>query len=241
MTKNMLRRHYLLDPWRDSFVTALRMHRVSGRRIGDALAQVDAHCADGGEEPELAFGDPVDYATKVAEEVQPADRTPSPSPLRAGLLGLGVLLGVLMLLSGVAGLASRGPAVLSVGNVVGDAIGTASAVVLAGAASVLQGQRRWTRWFMVVCCLTMGGMTWSMTAWTSTAIELGSWLSVAVAVVLLGATWASPWATRPERVVDPLTGGDSMPVPRWSVIVMRWFLPVTLAAVVLLILLVPMP
>jgi hypothetical protein len=239
MIKNVLRPHYLLDPWRDSFVTAMRLRRVTGRRIGDALAQVDAHCADGGEEPELAFGDPVDYATKVAEEVRPEDRSPSLSPLRAGLLGLGVLLGVLTLLSGVAGLASGDPAVLSVGNMVGAAVGTAGAAVLAGTASRLQGQRRWTLWFGVICWLTMGGMALSMTTWTSTAIQLGSWLSVAVAVVLLGATWASPWATQPERVVDPLTGGDSMPTPRWSVLVLRWFLPVTLAGVVLLILLVP--
>jgi len=241
MIKNVLRPHYLLDPWRDSFVTAMRLRRATGGRIGDALAQVDVHCADSGEEPEQAFGDPVDYASKVAQEIRPQDRTSGPSPLRAGLLGLGVLLGVLTLLSGVAGLASGGPAVLSVGNVVGAAIGTAGAAFLAAAASVLQGQRRWNLWFAVICWLTMGGMTLSMSTLTSTAIQLGSWLSVVVAVVLLAATWASPWATRPEPVVDPLTGGDSMPAPRWSVLVMRWFLPVTLAGVVLLILVVPVP
>ena len=130
---------------------------------------------------------------------------------------------------------------LSIGNVVGAAVGTAGAAALAWAASVLHGQRRWTRWFLVICMLTMNGMSLSMMVWTSTAIELGGWLTVAVALVLLGATWATPWLTLPERVVDPLTGGDSMPAPRWAALVMRWFLPVTLAAVVLLILLVPVP
>ena len=241
MIKTMLHRHYLLDPWRDGFVTALREQRVSGRRIGDALAQVDAHCTDSGEEPRQAFGDPADYATQVAAQVRPADRTAGPSVSRAVLLGLGTIFGVMGLLSGVTGLAGGGPAQFSVGMLAGAAIGTAGIAVLAGSASVLQGQRRWKLWFLVICMLTMNGMSLSMMVWTSTAIELGGWLTVAVALVLLGATWASPWLTLPERVVDPLTGGDSMPAPRWAALVMRWFLPVTLAAVVLLILLVPVP
>ena len=237
MIKNLFRPRHLLDPWRDGFVIELRLRHVSGSRIGDALAQVNAHCTDSGEEPEQAFSDAVAYATHVAEQVRPVDFTASESPLRAGLLGLGVMLGVLTLLSGVAGLVGGGPAELSVGSLAGAATGSAGAAVLVRLASVLPGPRRGL-WFVGIW-LTLGAIVLPPTIWTSTAVELGAWPSVGVAVVLLGATWASPWVTLPDRVVDPLTGRDSMPTPRWLVLGMRWLLPVTLAGAVLLILLVP--
>jgi len=69
MIKNLFRPRHLLDPWRDNFVIALKLRNISGRQIGDALAQVDAHCTDSGEVPGEAFGDPVAYATHVAEQV----------------------------------------------------------------------------------------------------------------------------------------------------------------------------
>jgi hypothetical protein len=239
MIRNLFRPRHLLDPWRDRFVTDLRLHHVSGSRIGDALAQVDAHCMDSGEEPEQAFGDPVTYATHVAEQVRPGDLTASESPLHAGLLALGVLLGVQTLLSGVAGLVSGVPAELSLGSLVGAAIGTAGMAVLVWFASVLQGPRRRGLWFAGIW-LVLGAMSLPPNIWTSTAVELDAWLSVGVALVLLGATWASPWATMPDQVVDPLTGRDSMPTPRWLVLGIRWLLPVSLAGAVVLILFVPM-
>ena len=91
MIKNLFRPRHLLDPWRDNFVIALKLRNISGSQIGDALAQVDAHCTDSGEAPEEAFGDPVAYATHVAEQVRPVDLALSMSPRRAGLLGLAVL------------------------------------------------------------------------------------------------------------------------------------------------------
>jgi len=57
MIKNLFRPSHLLDPWRDNFVTTLRLRNISGSRIGDALAQVDEHCTESGDTPEEAFGD----------------------------------------------------------------------------------------------------------------------------------------------------------------------------------------
>ncbi|MDQ1482939.1 MAG: hypothetical protein QOF35_1015 [Actinomycetota bacterium] len=236
--KNLIRPRHLLDPWRDNFVIELRMRNVSGSRIGDALAQVDAHCTDSGQEPEEEFGDPVAYATHVAQEIRPADLDPRASALRAGMLGVGGIFGVLALLSGVAGLAKGGPAILSFGMLVGAAIGVVGLVVLFRFATQLQRPRR--RGLLVgAIWLLVGAMSAPPSIWRSTAAELDAWLSVGVAVVLLGATWMSPWVTQPDRVVEPLTGQDSMPVPRWHVHLMRWLLPVTLVGVVILLLLMP--
>lgn len=237
MIKNLFRPRHLLDPWRDDFVIALRLRNISGSQIGDALAQVDAHCTDSGEAPEEAFGDPVAYATHVAEQARPIDVALSMSPLRAGLLGLAVLFAVPTLLSGVSGLAHGGPAELSVGSLVGAGVGTAAIALVVRFASVLWDPRRFGRRFGAMWLL-LAAMMWPSIIWTSTAVELSAWLSVGIAVVLFAATWVSLRATGPDVVVDPLTG-DSLPTPNWLAPGVHWLLPVTLAGAILLILFVP--
>lgn len=53
--------------WREAFILELRLVDLPGDRIGDALATVDAHCAESGENAADAFGDPTAYARSVAE------------------------------------------------------------------------------------------------------------------------------------------------------------------------------
>lgn len=60
---------------------------MPGALIGDLLAEVDAHCADSGEDPQHAFGDPAGYARAVAGQARPT------LPWLAGLLALGVVSG----------------------------------------------------------------------------------------------------------------------------------------------------
>lgn len=54
--------------WREQFVMELRLAGTPGARIGDALATVDAHCAESGESTDEAFGDPVSYARELLGE-----------------------------------------------------------------------------------------------------------------------------------------------------------------------------
>jgi len=66
-----------VDPrWRDAFVMELRLRDVPGRLIGDALAEVDAHCLDADEDATTAFGDPVAYAQGLAEHLPTRTRLP---------------------------------------------------------------------------------------------------------------------------------------------------------------------
>lgn len=48
--------------YRDELILALRLRDVPALRIGDALAEVDSHTADTGEDPRDAFGPPAAYA-----------------------------------------------------------------------------------------------------------------------------------------------------------------------------------
>lgn len=53
------------EDWADAFVLELRLRDVHGTVIGDALAEVDSHCADSGEGARETFGDPVAYARSL--------------------------------------------------------------------------------------------------------------------------------------------------------------------------------
>lgn len=80
-----------VDPgWVDAFVLEARLRDVPGRRIGDALAEIDAHCRDSGEPADVAFGDPLAYARTVAETF-PAPRPrwwPHLVPLAVEITGM---------------------------------------------------------------------------------------------------------------------------------------------------------
>jgi hypothetical protein len=57
--------------WCSDFVLELRLRDVPGPVIGDRLAEVEGHCADTGEAPSQAFGDPTDYATRIDLDSNP--------------------------------------------------------------------------------------------------------------------------------------------------------------------------
>jgi hypothetical protein len=60
------------EGWCDTFATQTRLYGTPGPAIGEALAEIDAHCADSGQSPAEAFGDPVDYAAALARGLRPA-------------------------------------------------------------------------------------------------------------------------------------------------------------------------
>lgn len=61
--------------WCDDFVVELRLRDVPGPVIGERLAEVEGHCAESGEGPAEAFGDPTRYAARIDEDSAP-ERVP---------------------------------------------------------------------------------------------------------------------------------------------------------------------
>lgn len=53
------------DRWQRDVALLLRHRGADGARIGDVLAEVEAHCADSGQTPREAFGEPADYAASL--------------------------------------------------------------------------------------------------------------------------------------------------------------------------------
>ncbi len=82
--------------WETGFVTELRMLDVDGRRIGDALEEVRAHCAESGEAPAAAFGDPAAYARSLALPAEPARLGSTVVLALVGLAGMQLTLTSLM-------------------------------------------------------------------------------------------------------------------------------------------------
>ena len=57
--------------YRNALLLALRLRDVPGPRIAEALAEVDSHVAETGEDPEAAFGPAATYAEQLSQALQP--------------------------------------------------------------------------------------------------------------------------------------------------------------------------
>ena len=77
--------------WAEAFLLELRLRGVDGRRIGSALAEVEAHCAESGESAREAFGDPGAYAADLAHTL-PVVTVDVRRELGTSALGLGGML-----------------------------------------------------------------------------------------------------------------------------------------------------
>ncbi|WP_247089959.1 hypothetical protein [Ornithinimicrobium sp. F0845] len=78
--------------WRERFVVEQRLADRTGAQIGDALATVDAHCAESGETAQEAFGDPAAYSRSLI-----GDAADEPMRLAPRTVA-GIVCGVLSLL-----------------------------------------------------------------------------------------------------------------------------------------------
>ncbi|GAA1434456.1 hypothetical protein GCM10009616_28950 [Microlunatus lacustris] len=59
------------ETWCGDFVLELRLRDIPGPVIGERLGEVEGHCAETGETPVEAFGDPTSYAARIAEDGSP--------------------------------------------------------------------------------------------------------------------------------------------------------------------------
>lgn len=83
--------------------TELHTRGVPGQRIGEVLAEVDAHVTDTREDPASAFGPPRQYAARIAEETGATPEAGS-STTRRLLTGVPVTAATLLAVEGAVGL-----------------------------------------------------------------------------------------------------------------------------------------
>lgn len=211
-----------LDNWRQALLMELRMRDIPGVRIGEILAEVDSHCADSGEDPRDAFGDPLAYARSFD----------MPRPNRSGQVVRGAvqtfagLGGILGLLEGATSLIDGEPAVISGGHVVAAAIGgcAIAAYLLLRRAAALPA----------VVFIGMLGIMLPITLWRSPIAELpaGPLTAVGAGLFLTG-FWSIMFKRLDaDLIVDPRSGTTAEQPPRWLMPLLRWWLPAMLLLII---------
>ncbi|MDQ2756097.1 MAG: hypothetical protein M3Y71_05970 [Actinomycetota bacterium] len=89
-------------PYRDDLLLALRLRDVPGPRIAEALAEVECHLSQSGEDPVEAFGPAGEYADRLCEAIgHDADETWTARDTRTAVVyGLGAAAGAWLALDG---------------------------------------------------------------------------------------------------------------------------------------------
>jgi hypothetical protein len=101
------------ETYRSRLLLALRVRDVPGPRIAEALAEVDSHVAETGEDPTDAFGSPTEYARRLRSALDPDAATGVRGFLR-GLTWHHAVIAVLSLLG--AGLLTHAVGALGAGT-----------------------------------------------------------------------------------------------------------------------------
>ncbi len=241
----MTTRRWLMDEWRTRLQVELRLHEVPGPRIGEALAEVETHCADSGQSPDEAFGDPAAYAAALARDLVPAPRR-GRRVLRAGLLAVATIGGIDSLLAGVDAMVHGVRGGLTAGQLAGAAGAALMGPALVGVFG-RSGRRHPMWWPLLLVIGTPFVLTVPPLLWKQPAISAPGWGLVAVGLCLLAAVWGPISSERflaerlADRVVDPRTGREPRALPRLPMAVLRWGGLVALAIAVVLIVLLPYP
>jgi hypothetical protein len=232
-------RHWLMDQWRDAFVTEMRLRGMPGRQIGEALAEVDAHCADSGQDPGEAFGDPAGYAAARSRAGGPGNRkriSVLPAAFKAGA----VVAGVLGLLSGADAVAHHAPGAVTVGQVIPAALAPLlMAAIVIAVQQPGHGSRRALLAVSFPVCATAAAIPQFL--WPRPVVQVPGPALLATGLLLLSLALGPATARRlpADRVIDPRTGSEPYRIPAWIPAVIRCALPAVLLAAVLLILLAP--
>ncbi len=212
--------------WQRRFVSELRAKDVPGTVIGDALAEVDAHCADSGQRPLDAFGDPETYAASVAGARGPASTRTGVRYLRLAGRAAGILVGVFAATAGADGIAAGGPAMITAGTLLTIALGPAG---ILGVVTV-QHRVRSRRLDLVLTLLAVATMAAPQFLWRTTVARLpAGWVlgfGLAAVVASLLPSRRSPLL---DRIVDPRTGAETIPVSR-PVLAVLSLLPLVVVA-----------
>lgn len=170
--------------WCDQLVLELRLRDVDGAAIGDALAQVEAHCAESGETPQDAFGDPAAYADALALPV-PADDFRG--TVRAVASGLAATLAVTLALRAAVGIVRGAEPSITVGDAAAaGAILVSTAVFVAFLRPLLSAQWRFVVWFTLTFTVVVGLGVVLRAPLFPVSVPLAFGLAAVAAVVAVG-------------------------------------------------------
>lgn len=198
--------------YRDELILALRLRDISGARVGEVIAEVEAHVAETGEDPVQAFGPPKEYAAKVAAELDTSTGKPSKLRTVVGTLIVGGLtyVGVTMLVSGLTIDQDRVP--LTASDIVAAAVCVCLLIPAVGFALRAVATEPRGKVYRVLAVLAAIGaflgmpLTKLLVDDETPVLEMPSPVALGIgAAALLGAVLMLWQAIRHGRIVDPRT------------------------------------
>jgi hypothetical protein len=191
------------NPYVRDLVVALRARDVPGPRIGEVIAEVEAHLAESGETPTDAFGPPEEYATAIATTIPPdPDR---PRRLRSNVLTwlctYAVSFGAILAGAGLGALAIGHPLGLTVNWAVAAAL--LPPVALAFVRILGRAQPSlWRAWLLGAAVAAALFVQFSFLPFVLPwRVPAALAVPVGVAMLALGVA-----GLRTDRVIDPRTG-----------------------------------
>lgn len=190
--------------WAEVFVRELRMLDVPGHRIGHALADVEAYCADSGESAEEAFGDAVAYARDL--DLPRADSRFS----TVEMLGHGAgLLGMFVSVYALGAWATREPVSFTLGLLV------SAVTLLIALAAMLRRPEALMRalvdrpWLLLVANLVVvGGVASLLLGLDASVFELPALPVASAGVLLVAASTVSALRSQAGDQDDRVLGPD---------------------------------
>ncbi|MBT8226188.1 MAG: hypothetical protein HKP61_16960 [Dactylosporangium sp.] len=201
--------------WQHRFIGELRMRDVPGVGIGDAIAEVEAHCADAGQSPQEAFGDPIEYATRVAQTRGVPKRQTPVKVLRVSARVALMLAGILTTLAGADGVAHHRDAVVTAGSLLAVALG-AIAIPVVVANLRLRGSWKTGMAMMVPALAAM----MLPPLWKADVAHLPAGWALGCGLAVTAASyWPTGRSRLVDRIVDPRPGHEPSPVsPRATIL-----------------------
>jgi len=206
----------MTDTYVNRLVLALRMRDVPGERIGQVVAEVEAHIAESREAPVEAFGPAEEYADRVSAALdRPATRRHRQA-VRGMLIGWPTGLAAILVADGVAGLAFDQRIELTAGKLLLFGLLPPAAVALIQLI-VRQARPSWpTGLGVALIFAAVFSVPWLLPR--PVLATYPAWAALITGALFAAAT--IPWAFRPDLIIDPRDGRNRYPLPRRLLLIM---------------------
>jgi hypothetical protein len=225
----------MTDTYVNRLVLALRMRDVPGERIGQVVAEIEAHVAESGEAPAEAFGPAEQYADHVSAALERPAMKRHRRVLRGMLIGWAVTLAAMLVTDSVASLAFGQRSELTAGKLLLLGLLPPAAVFLAH----LIGRRERPSWptGLGVVLIFAGVFSVPLLLPRPVLATYPAWAALTAGVLLAAGTM--PWAIRPDLIIDPRDGRNRYPLPRRLILIMAAGIVLPLLILVLAALFLP--
>lgn len=206
----------MTDTYVNRLVVALRMRDVPGERIGQVVAEVEAHVAESREAPVEAFGPAEEYADRVSSALARPETKRHRQALRGMLIGWPTTLAAMLIADGAAGLAFGQRIELTAGKLLLFGLLPPAAVALIQLIGRQERPRRPTGLGVALIFACVFSVPWLLSR--PVLVTYPAWAALTTGALIIVGT--IPWYVRPDLIIDPRNGRNLFPLSRRLILIM---------------------